>query len=165
MKRFLLLLIIMVAGPGSVLIAQTKSQPEKTKHELTGNLSFDILSMSGKVTSFLVRVGDGGTGPWKAVMTNGATQNVEDDFKWIDQVPVMVAKYDFSDRIKETGNKGIGHYPATYRNPNGGDFAVAALAWLKWQLKGDQEAARMFRGDPCGLVKNSKWTVNKKNID
>ena len=31
----------------------------------------------------------------------------------------------------------VGHYPATYRQPNGGAFAVAVNAWLDWHLKGD----------------------------
>lgn len=337
--RFFLLLFILVAGLGFDLSAQTKSQATKPEYELTGNLSFDIMSMSGKVTRISIRVGDGGTGPFKAVMTNDATlpthtifrpeklnkfggnaklpvvafanggcrnssgefrnflseiashgflvisigpitntmlgggemavgateskqlldavdwaikensrpesiffqkidiekvavmgqscgglqalavssdprvtttvilnsgafkstgqqskflpafeksdlkklhasvayfvggesdmatQNAEDDYKWLDQVPVIVASYDFSDKVKETGNKGIGHYPATYRNPNGGDFAVAAVAWLKWQLKGDQAAGKIFAGNPCGLEKNPRWKVNKKNID
>ena len=26
-----------------------------------------------------------------------------------------------------------------------------AVAWWKWQLKGDQEAKNMFIGDNCGL--------------
>lgn len=94
-----------------------------------------------------------------------ATPNGTDDFNRIDQVPVVAASYDFTEQVKATGNKGLGHYPATYREPHGGDFTVAAVAWLKWQLKGDQEAAKMFRGNPCGLEKNVKWKVVKKNLD
>ena len=45
----------------------------------------------------------------------------------------------------------VGHYPATYRQPNGGAFAVAVNAWLDWHLKGDQSASRMFVGPNCGL--------------
>jgi hypothetical protein len=36
---------------------------------------------------------------------------------------------------------------------------------LKWQLKGDREAAKMFIGNPCGLTKNPKWIVEKKKIE
>jgi hypothetical protein len=103
--------------------------------------------------------------------TDIATANAEDDFKQIENTPVFLASYDFSGyaRTTETSNTGmnigIGHYPATYLEPHGGDFGVAAVAWLKWQLKGDQEAAKMFKGKPCGLEKNPKWTVSKKNID
>jgi len=59
----------------------------------------------------------------------------------------------------------VGHYPATYREPNGGAFAKAAGAWLKWQLKGDKESAKMFLGPQCGLCNDSKWTIERKKID
>jgi hypothetical protein len=59
----------------------------------------------------------------------------------------------------------VGHYPATYREPNGGAFAQAAGAWLKWQLKGDKVAAKMFLGADCGLCKDPKWTVERKNLN
>jgi hypothetical protein len=62
-------------------------------------------------------------------------------------------------------NRDVGHYPATYLEPRGGAFGEAASAWLKWQLKGDQSAARMFKGDKCGLCTEGKWTVEKKGID
>ena len=58
----------------------------------------------------------------------------------------------------------VGHYPATYRQPNGGAFAVAVVAWLDWQLKGDQSASKMFVGANCGLCSDSKWTVRIKNL-
>jgi hypothetical protein len=94
-----------------------------------------------------------------------ATPNGTDDFNRIEKVPVVAAAYDFTEQVKATGNKGLGHYPATYREPHGGDFTVAAVAWLKWQLKGDQEAAKMYRGNPCGLEKNVKWKVVRKNVE
>ncbi len=96
---------------------------------------------------------------------DGATRNAADDYTLIDQVPVLHASYDFSEQVRETGNRSWGHYPATYREPDGGDFARAVSAWLQWQLKQDHEAAKMFRGNPCGLVKNPRWTVAKKKID
>ena len=78
-----------------------------------------------------------------------ATQN----FAAIDQVPAVHAW------------RQVGHYPATYREPNGGAFAKAAGAWLKWQLKGDKDAAKMFLGADCGLCKDPKWTIEKKKLD
>lgn len=96
--------------------------------------------------------------------TDALDANAADDFSRINNVPVFYATYDFTDKAK-AGYGGYGHYPATYREPNGGDFAIAGVAWLKWQLKGDKEAAKMFVGNPCGLAKNSKWTVKKKNIE
>lgn len=94
-----------------------------------------------------------------------ATPNGSDDFAHLDQIPVFLASYDFTEQVKATGNKGLGHFPATYMEPHGGDFIVAAVAWLKWQLKGDVEASKMFKGKSCGLQNNSKWTISKKNID
>jgi hypothetical protein len=41
---------------------------------------------------------------------------------------------------------------------------VPALAWLQWQLKGDQEAAKMFTGSPCGLELRDGWTIEKNNL-
>jgi hypothetical protein len=58
----------------------------------------------------------------------------------------------------------VGHYPATFRQPNGGAYAVAVNAWLDWQLKGDQAASKMFAGSSCGLCKDPKWTVKIKNL-
>ena len=55
-------------------------------------------------------------------------------FDGIENVPALFAFQD------------VGHYPATYREPNGGAFAVLVNAWLRWQLKGDQSAAKMFVG-------------------
>lgn len=103
-----------------------------------------------------------------AYFTGGKTDaldaNAADDFNWINHVPVFYATYDFTDKAK-VGYGGYGHYPATFREPNGGDFAIATVAWLKWQLKGDHEAAKMFVGNPCGLTKNPKWIVLKKKIE
>jgi dienelactone hydrolase len=82
-----------------------------------------------------------------------AYPNAVDDFARIDRVPVFM------------GNQDVGHYPATYQEPRGGAFGVAASAWLKWQLKDDPNAAKMFTGPKCGLCTDPKWTVQKKNIE
>ena len=74
------------------------------------------------------------------------------DFDRINHVPVLLA------------NRNVGHYPATYLEPNGGAFAAAAVAWLSWQLKGDAAASRMFVGDDCGLCRDSAWTIQRKNV-
>lgn len=104
-----------------------------------------------------------------AYLTGGeydiASKNAADDFSLIENVQVINANYDFSEIVKATGYKGVGHYPATYREPNGGDFGKAGVAWLKWQLKGDKEAAKMFTGKNPGLLNNKRWTLVKKNID
>jgi dienelactone hydrolase len=81
-----------------------------------------------------------------------AHDNAADDFAKIESVPVLMA------------NREVGHYPATFLDPRGGAWGEAASAWLKWQLKGDQTAGRMFTGAKCGLCSDPKWTIDKKNI-
>lgn len=80
-----------------------------------------------------------------------AYNNGMDDFRRIDRVPVFVANMD------------VGH-GGTYREPHGGEFARVATAWYKWQLRGDEEAGRMFTGDPSGLSASPDWTVEKKRM-
>ena len=83
--------------------------------------------------------------------TDIAYGNGMDDFKRIEHVPALAINYP------------VGH-GGTYRQPNGGEFVIPALAWLKWQLKGDKEAAKMFTGKNPQLLKRDKWTLetNKK---
>jgi len=80
-----------------------------------------------------------------------AYTNGMDDFSRINQVPVFAA------------NLNVGH-GGTYSRPHGGDFAKVATAWFQWQLENDREAAKMFKGDPCGVAKMAGWKVEKKNI-
>ncbi len=80
-----------------------------------------------------------------------AYANGMDDFEKIEKVPVAMANLD------------VGH-GGTYAQPNGGEFARVALAWLKWQLKGDETAAKMFSGPDCGLCKDTEWEYEKKKI-
>jgi hypothetical protein len=71
-----------------------------------------------------------------------------DDFHLISHVPACVANFP------------VGH-GGTYRQPHGGEFSVVALNWLNWQLKGDKQAAKMFKGKDCLLSKREGWTVEK----
>ncbi|WP_218916716.1 alpha/beta hydrolase family protein [Alkaliflexus imshenetskii] len=80
-----------------------------------------------------------------------AYNNGMDDFNRINHVPIFVANMD------------VGH-GGTYREPHGGEFAVVATAWYKWQLKGDEEAGKMFTGNPSQLSHSPVWTVDKKNM-
>ena len=48
----------------SLYAADTKKAPE-----LTGHVAFDVESRSGRVETLEVTIGDGGTGPYKAVLT------------------------------------------------------------------------------------------------
>jgi hypothetical protein len=83
--------------------------------------------------------------------TDIAYANGMDDFKRIEKLPVFVA------------NKGVGH-GGTFTQPHGGDWAMASVAWLDWQFKGNAEAGKLFTGNPPGLAKEDGWTVDKKNI-
>jgi uncharacterized protein YciI len=83
--------------------------------------------------------------------TDIAYGNGMDDFKRINHIPVFVA------------NMNVGH-GGTYSQAHGGEFAKVATAWYKWQLKGDEEAGKMFTGEPCGLSQAPNWKVEKKNI-
>lgn len=80
-----------------------------------------------------------------------AYNNGMDDFRQINHVPVFV------------GNLDVGH-GGTYGKPHGGEFAIVATAWYKWQLKGDREAGKLFMGNPPQLSKSSGWTVQKKKM-
>jgi hypothetical protein len=82
-----------------------------------------------------------------------AFANAEDDFERIASVPIFRGY-----------EKGVTH-GGTYRQPNGGEFSGVAVAWLNWQLKGDQRASLMFEGANCGLCVNPRWVVRKKKID
>ncbi|HUI76623.1 MAG TPA: hypothetical protein VLY24_01875 [Bryobacteraceae bacterium] len=84
--------------------------------------------------------------------TDIAFNNANADFEYLKSIPVFRA-----------WERGVGH-SGTYRQPDGGEFAGIAVAWLNWQLKGDQRAAQMFRGADCGLCVNPKWVVETKNF-
>ena len=74
--------------------------------------------------------------------------NGMDDFHRIDHVPACAT------------NLPVGH-GGTYGQLHGGEFSVVALAWLNWQLKGDQQAAKMFKGQDCEILKRKDWTIEK----
>lgn len=84
--------------------------------------------------------------------TDIAFNNSNADFEYLKAIPVF-----------RGWERGVGH-GGTYNQPNGGEFSGIAVAWLNWQLKGDQKAAKMFRGPDCGLCANPKWVVQTKNF-
>ena len=81
--------------------------------------------------------------------TDIAYANGMDDVERINHVPVYV------------GNLAVGH-GGTYWDANGGKAAAAVVAWLNWQLRGDQEAAKMFTGKDCGLCRDPAWKFAAK---
>jgi dienelactone hydrolase len=62
-------------------------------------------------------------------------------------------------------SKDIGH-GGDLSAKNGGDFTKLGLAWLNWQLKGDQTATGkgLLVGSACSYCTNSAWEVKSKNI-
>jgi acetyl esterase/lipase len=83
--------------------------------------------------------------------TDIAYGNGMDDFHRISHVPACATNFP------------VGH-GGTYRQPHGGEFTVVALAWLDWQLKSDQQAAKMFIGKNCDLSKRKDWTIEKNKL-
>jgi hypothetical protein len=80
-----------------------------------------------------------------------AYENGMDDFHRIHHVPACATNFP------------VGH-GGTYREPHGGEFSVVALAWLQWQLKGDQQAAKMFIGSDCQISQRKDWTIEKNEL-
>jgi hypothetical protein len=86
--------------------------------------------------------------------TDIAWENGYDDFKQLSgTMPAFLCSLE-----------GIGH-GGTYMQPFGGDYAKVATAWLKWWLKGDEEAAKMFKGEQPGVSKMENWIYLRKNIE
>lgn len=81
-----------------------------------------------------------------------AYPNAIDDFSRIEKVPVAIINLD------------VGH-GGTYAQPHGGAFSGPTIAWLKWQLYGNEEAALMFKGEKCGLCNDPEWKIETKNIN
>jgi len=80
-----------------------------------------------------------------------AYENAMDDFSRVEQVPIAMTNLD------------VGH-GGTYRQPQGGQYTRVALAWLNWQLKGQQEASQMFLGEDSELNRDADWTIETKNF-
>ena len=83
--------------------------------------------------------------------TDIAYANGMDDFNRISHVPAAIA------------NLPVGH-GGTFNEPNGGAAASVAVSWLNWQLRGDPEGARRFIGADCGLCKESRWSLQRKQF-
>jgi len=79
-----------------------------------------------------------------------AYKNALDDFSRLNRVPAFF------------GENGVGHSGTFWSQPNGGDYAKVATAWMSWQLRGDSSAAKMFQGKECGLCVDANWKVRAK---
>ena len=66
--------------------------------------------------------------------------------------------------VVEAWQEGL-HHIGTWGQENGGANGRIGVAWALWRLKGDDQAARMFKGADCELCTSPGWHVNKKKID
>ena len=55
-------------------------------------------------------------------------------------------------------------HTATVLHPGGGEYANVASNWVRWQFKGNKQAAAMFVGAKCGLCTNSNWDTASKGL-
>ena len=84
--------------------------------------------------------------------TDIAYENGMDDYARINSLPVAAV------------NIPVGH-GGTFHEENGGLAAAVTMDWLNWQLRGDEDAGKMFRGSDCTYCGDSRLTIEHKNID
>jgi dienelactone hydrolase len=89
------------------------------------------------------------------LLINGA----ERDF----MTPTSKATFDAIDKLPVFygARHGAGH-TATVFHPGGGEYANVASNWVRWQFKGDKQAAKMFVGKSCSLCTNPNWDTQAK---
>ena len=56
-------------------------------------------------------------------------------------------------------------HTATMLHPGGGEFANVASNWLRFILKGDEEAGAMFVGADCTLCTDPNWETRSKGLE
>ena len=87
--------------------------------------------------------------------TDMARQGSTSNFETVAKAPCLLA-------VRQIPGDSHG---GTFRENNGGAFGVAAVAWLDWWTKGDEEAGKMFLGEKSGLEKDPGWVeVRRKNL-
>ena len=79
------------------------------------------------------------------------------------------AESDWADLLQQdvpaiNANMDVGH-GATYSQPGGYPFAEGPIAWLKYQLKDDAEAAAMFTGPSCGFCGSDDWRLRRHRLE
>ena len=84
-------------------------------------------------------------------VADSAYANALDDVARIDRVPLFFGSLD------------VGH-GGTFAEPNGGEYARVGVAWLQWRLLDDQAAGALFAGAACGLCRDPRWQVIKKQL-
>jgi hypothetical protein len=115
-------------------------------------------------------------------VTSSGMARVNDDFYKLVRTPVLFIEGGSGDVAYAGGQKGfenisklkvpvmwfskeLGHGGDLAR-PNGGDFTKILLAWLNWQLKGDETATgkALLVGANCPYCRDSAWDVKSTNL-
>lgn len=75
------------------------------------------------------------------------------------------ATYDAIDKLPAFygARHGAGHTATAYHK-GGGEFANVASNWLRWQFKGNRQAATMFTGPNCALCTDRNWDAEGKRL-
>jgi hypothetical protein len=113
--------------------------------------------------------------------SSGLTSPNQDFYKAV-HTPVLIIEGGTSDIAYENGkrdfdnlsglgipvmffSKNIGH-GGDLSSSRGGDFTKINLAWLNWQLKGDETATGkgLLVGSGCSYCTNSAWEVDSDNL-
>ncbi|MET4664495.1 hypothetical protein [Sphingomonas sp. PvP056] len=83
--------------------------------------------------------------------TDIAYANGTDDYRRLGTIPAALV------------NIPVGH-GGTYMQPHGGIAAEVVTAWLDWKLKGSKSAKTRFVGAACGFCRDSRLTLERKNL-
>jgi hypothetical protein len=83
--------------------------------------------------------------------------------------PVMAGSVELFEGINHVpafyGARRDANHLATYFHPGGGEFANVAASWLRFVLKGDAGAGKMFVGENCSLCTNENWETRAKGLN
>jgi dienelactone hydrolase len=110
-------------------------------------------AIPGSPTSDILKTIHGPTLYLDGAEADFMTPVAKENFDAIDHVPIFYGSRD-----------NAGH-SATYFHKGGGEFANVSVAWLRWQLKGDESASVMFVGDDCTLCKDPNWETGSKRLN
>jgi hypothetical protein len=109
----------------------------------------------------------------------GGGRHVPDvDKEWLAKLPVPIAYfmggkrdmlyvpalsdidlYEAAPLFRASTDLPLDAHAGSFREKNDGKFGVVGVAWMKWQLKGDPNAAKMFRGADCGLCSDPQVQI------
>lgn len=160
-------------------IAENEKVSSPYYHSLdTKKISSNGFSCGGLMA--IGTVGDPRITAWG--VTSSGMARVNEDFYGLVHTPVLFVEGGEGDVAYAGGMKGyeaisklgvpvmwfskdIGH-GGDLSKPDGGDFTKIILAWLNWQLKGDEAATGkgLLMGKDCRYCKDIAWEVRSANV-